>query len=33
VAYDKHGEPFDAEATVRRGIVRYHQNSDGGDSE
>jgi hypothetical protein len=28
VAYDKHGEPFDPEATVRQGIVKYHQNDD-----
>jgi hypothetical protein len=27
VAFDKHGEPFDAEATLRQGIVNYHQNS------
>ena len=29
VAYDKHGEPFDAEAAVRQGIVHYHQNGNG----
>jgi hypothetical protein len=28
VVYDKHGEPFDAEAAVRQGIVNYHQNGD-----
>ena len=28
VAFDKHGEPFDAEATLRQGIVNYHQNND-----
>ena len=28
VAFDKQGEPFDAEATLRQGIVNYHQNSD-----
>jgi hypothetical protein len=33
VAYDKDGEPFDAEATVRRGIVNYHQNGDSDDNE
>ena len=29
VVYDKHGEPFDAEAAVRQGIVKYHQSGDG----
>ena len=33
VVYDKHGEPFDAEAAVRQGIVNYHQNGDGDDNE
>jgi hypothetical protein len=33
VVYDKHGVPFDGEAAVRQGIVNYHQNGDGGDSE
>jgi hypothetical protein len=33
VAYDKHGEPFDAEAAVRQGIVNYHQNNDGNGNE
>jgi hypothetical protein len=28
VVYDKHGEPFDTEATVRNGIVDYHKNGD-----
>jgi len=28
VIYDQHGEPFDAEAAVREGIVEYHQNGD-----
>jgi hypothetical protein len=28
VIVDKHGEPFDAEAAVPRGIVNYHQNGD-----
>ena len=28
VIFDKHGEPFDAEAAVRQGIVNYHQNGD-----
>jgi hypothetical protein len=26
--YDKHGEPFDPEAAVRQGIIKYHQNGD-----
>jgi len=29
VAFDKNGEPFDAEAALRQGIVNYHQNSNG----
>ena len=29
VVYNKHGEPFNAEAAVRQGIVKYHQNGDG----
>jgi hypothetical protein len=33
VVYDKHGEPFDSEAAVLQGIVKYHQNGDGGDNE
>jgi hypothetical protein len=33
VIYDKHGEPFDAEAAVRQGIVNYYQNGDGDDNE
>ena len=33
VAYDKRGEPFDPEAAVRQGIVKYHQNGDGGGNE
>ena len=33
VIFDRHGEPFDAEAAVRQGIVNYHQNGDGGDNE
>jgi len=28
VVYDKHGEPFDGEAAVRQGIVKYHQNGE-----
>jgi hypothetical protein len=28
VVYDKHGEPFDPEAAVRQGIVKYHQNGE-----
>jgi hypothetical protein len=28
VVYDKHGEPFDPEAAVRQGIIKYHQNGD-----
>jgi hypothetical protein len=26
VAFDKHGEPFDAEAALRQEIINYHQN-------
>jgi hypothetical protein len=33
VVYDKHGEPFNAEAAVRQGIVKYHQKVDGGDND
>jgi hypothetical protein len=33
MVYDKHGEPFNAEAAVRQGIVNYHQNGDGDDNE
>ena len=33
VVYDKHGQPFDAEAAMRRGIVNYHQNGDGDGNE
>ena len=33
VVYDKHGEPFDAEAALRQGIVRYHQNGGQRDGE
>jgi hypothetical protein len=33
VVYDKHGEPFDPEAAVRQGIVKYHQNDDGDGTE
>jgi hypothetical protein len=33
VAFDKYGEPFDAETAARQGIVNYHQNRDGGDNE
>jgi hypothetical protein len=33
VAFDKYGEPFDAETASRQGIVNYHQNRDGGDNE
>ena len=33
VVYDKHGEPFDPEAAVRQGIVKYHQNGDDNDNE
>ena len=29
VAFDKHGEPFDAEAALRQGIINYHQNGNG----
>jgi hypothetical protein len=29
VVYDKHGEPFNAHAAVRQGIVKCHQNGDG----
>ena len=29
VVYEKHGEPFNGDAAVRQGIVRYHQNGDG----
>ena len=28
VIYDKHGEPFDTEATVRNGIVNYHKKAE-----
>jgi hypothetical protein len=28
VAYVKHGEPFDGEAAVRQGIVKYHKKDD-----
>ena len=28
VIFDKNGEPFDAEAAVRQGIVNHHQNGD-----
>jgi hypothetical protein len=28
VAYDKHGNAFDADAAVRHEIVNYHQNDD-----
>jgi hypothetical protein len=33
VAFDKYGEPFDAETAARQGIVNYHQNRDGDDNE
>jgi len=33
MVYDKHGEPFNAEAAVRQGIVNCHQNGDGGDDD
>ena len=33
VVYDKHGKPFDAEAALRQGIVRYHQNGGERDGE
>ena len=29
VATDIHGKPFDAEAAVRQGIVKYHENATG----
>jgi hypothetical protein len=29
VAFDKHGEPFDAEAALRQEIINYHQNGNG----
>ena len=25
VIFDKHGEPFDAEAIIRQGIINYHK--------
>jgi hypothetical protein len=28
VVFDKHGEPFNGEAAVRQGIVKYHQSGD-----
>jgi hypothetical protein len=28
VIYDKHGEPFDAEAAVRQGVINYYQDGD-----
>ena len=27
VMYDKHGEPFDTETTVRKGIVDYYKSN------
>jgi hypothetical protein len=33
VAFDQHGQPFDAEAALRQGIVNYHQNSNGNGDE
>jgi hypothetical protein len=33
VVFDKDGEPFDTEAAVRQGIINYHKNDDGGDTE
>ena len=29
VVYDKRGKPFDGEAAVRQGIVKYHENATG----
>jgi hypothetical protein len=33
VIYDKDGGPFNAEAAMRQGIVKYHQNGDDNGSE
>ena len=33
VVYDKRGEPFNAEAAVRQGIVNYHENGNGNGDE